>query len=79
MHFRAVLLGMIVASPVAAGDWTGWRGPAGNGVSDETKLPIKWSATEHVRWKAPLLGVGVSAPVVFGDRVIITASDGRLS
>jgi outer membrane protein assembly factor BamB len=38
---------------------------------------MKWSATEHVVWKVPLAGAGVSAPIISGDRVFLTASDGR--
>jgi outer membrane protein assembly factor BamB len=64
---------------VCAGDWSGWRGPEGTGVTTEKGLPIRWSATDKVRWKTPLHGAGVSAPVVVGDRVFLTASDGRLN
>ena len=56
-------------------DWPGWRGPAGVGVSPAKDLPIRWSATENVRWKVPLPGAGVSTPVVSGDQVFLTASD----
>ena len=62
-----------------AADWPGWRGPDGNGVSPEKNLPVAWSATENVRWKVPLPGAGVSTPVVWGDRIFLTASDGRLN
>src|SRR6185436_18350241 len=62
---------------VHAADWPGWRGPAGTGVSQEQDLPTKWSATENVRWKVPMNGAGVSAPVVAGDRIFLTTSDGR--
>ena len=60
-----------------AGDWPGWRGPEGTGVTTEKHLPVRWTATENVRWKTPLEGAGVSAPVVVGKRVFLTASDGR--
>jgi outer membrane protein assembly factor BamB len=66
-------------TPVEAGDWPGWRGPAGTGVSAEQDLPVRWSATENLRWKVPILGAGVSAPVVTGDHVYLTASHGRLN
>src|SRR5262245_47991357 len=77
MHYRAFVFSVLFASPALGGDWPAWRGPTGNGVSPETSLPAKWSATENVRWKAALPGVGVSAPIVHGERVFITASDGR--
>jgi outer membrane protein assembly factor BamB len=67
----------LVAAPAYAENWPGWRGPTNDGISTEKNLPIRWSATENIRWKAPLIGTGVSTPVVWGDRVFITCSDGR--
>jgi outer membrane protein assembly factor BamB len=66
-------------SAVRSDDWPGWRGPAGTGITSETNLPVSWSATDKVRWKVPLEGAGVSSPVVVGERVFLTASDGRLN
>lgn len=60
----------------AAADWPSWRGPAGTGVSPETKLPERWSATENVAWRATLAGFGVSTPIVSGDRVFVTSQAG---
>ncbi len=71
----AVWLFMAAAS-ATAGDWTGWRGPRGDGTCDEPDAPERWSATEQVRWKADLPGKGVSSPIIAGDRVFLTASDG---
>jgi outer membrane protein assembly factor BamB len=51
----------------------------GTGVSPDKGLPVRWSATENVRWKVPLHGAGVSTPVVSGQQVFLTASDGRLN
>ena len=62
----------------SAADWPGWRGPAGTGVSSETNLPTRWSASQNVRWKTPISGAGVSQPIVSSGRVFLTASDGRL-
>jgi outer membrane protein assembly factor BamB len=78
---RGVITGLILLLPTAApaGEWPGWRGPEGNGVSLERGLPTHWSATDNVRWKVALDGAGVSAPVVWKDRVFLTASEGRLS
>src|SRR5439155_11841034 len=60
-----------------ADNWPGWRGPGGLGTSPEKNLPLRWSATENVRWKVAVPGAGVSAPVVWGERVFLTSSDGR--
>ncbi len=34
--------------------------------------PVRWSATENVRWKTELPGVGWSSPVTWGDQVFLT-------
>jgi len=72
-----ILTLLLLHSALTAEDWPGWRGPQHNGVSSEKGLPARWSATENVRWKAKLPGAGVSAPIVWGERVFLTASDGR--
>jgi len=81
MRARFFVLASLLLLPLGllAGDWSGWRGPGANGVSSETGLPVKWSATENVRWRVPLEGAGVSAPVVAGERIYLTTSDGRLN
>jgi outer membrane protein assembly factor BamB len=55
-----------------AENWPGWRGPTGDGVTPETDLPLKWSATENVVRKTPLPDGGNSTPVVWGDAVFLT-------
>src|SRR5690349_13971204 len=59
-----------------ADDWPQWRGPDGTGVSTEQALPERWSDTEGIAWKAKLRGVGVSSPVISGDRVFVTSQIG---
>ena len=59
-----------------ADDWPQWRGPMASGVSAEQGLPVRWSDTENVAWKAPLRGLGISSPIVFGDRVFVTSQAG---
>ena len=56
----------------ARGQWSQWRGPDGSGVSDETGLPAAWSP-ESARWKTALPGRGHSSPVIWGNRVFLTA------
>ena len=64
-------------STIAADNWPHWRGPSGTGVSVETRLPESWSDTQNIAWKAPLRGVGVSSPIVWGERVYVTSQTGR--
>ena len=66
----------LLATPLLADDWPQWRGPAATGVSNETSLPARWSDTENVAWRASLSGLGISSPIVWGDRVFVTAQLG---
>jgi outer membrane protein assembly factor BamB len=61
---------------LAAGDWPGFRGPLGNGISDEVGLPVVLDAKKHIAWRIDLPGRGLSSPLVVGDRVFVTASGG---
>jgi outer membrane protein assembly factor BamB len=71
------LVSLFLATATLAGaDWPNWRGPLASGVSTETGLPERWSATENVAWKARLAGVGVSSPIVAGDHVYLTSQAG---
>jgi outer membrane protein assembly factor BamB len=57
----------------AAADWPGWRGPYGDGRSDESGIPVHWSKTENIAWKVPIPGKGHSSPIIWGDRVFVTS------
>lgn len=71
-HLRWAFALALVPAALAA-DWPAWRGPRGDGVCEETDVPLRWSPTDNVAWKTPLPGKGHSSPVVFGDRVFITS------
>jgi outer membrane protein assembly factor BamB len=72
----AIILALMAGGSAAAADWPQWRGPHGTGATAETNLPVRWSASENVRWKAPVGGLGVSTPIVSGDRVFVTSQIG---
>jgi len=69
------LLGLFVAmaSPAAAENWPGWRGPRGDGTSLEANVPVKWNATmgENIAWKVAVPGIAHASPIVWQDRVIL--------
>jgi outer membrane protein assembly factor BamB len=54
--------------------WPQWRGPLGTGVAPHADPPVEWSENKNVRWKIELPGSGHSTPVVWGDRVFLTAA-----
>jgi outer membrane protein assembly factor BamB len=55
-----------------ATDWRGFRGPNGDGSSDDKSLPTSWSETSNLKWKLKLPGKGYSSPIVVGQRVFVT-------
>jgi outer membrane protein assembly factor BamB len=61
---------------LSADNWPHWRGPLAAGTSNETGLPEAWSDKENIAWKSSLSGIGVSSPIVWGDRVFVTSQVG---
>jgi len=68
-----VLVLAVSRTATPAADWPGWRGD-GSGTSRERNLPLYWSADTGVVWKAALPGEGHSSPIVWGNRIVLTAS-----
>ncbi len=58
----------------AARYWPHWRGPLMTGAAPLAHPPLTWSETENIRWKVDLPGSGHSTPVIWGDRVFVTAA-----
>lgn len=65
---------VVEASGPTETNWAQWRGPGGQGVSEDPTLPTTWSAVENVRWKTAIPGRGHSSPIVWGDRIFLTTS-----
>ena len=65
---------LATAGAVPAAEWTEFRGPTGQGVSDQAGLPLTWSETENVAWKTPIPGLGWSSPVVSKGKIYLTTS-----
>lgn len=74
---RFLVLLSVVSVTVAASaeNWPGWRGPRGDGTSLEKGIPTGWDGEtgKNIRWKVELPGTGHSSPVIWEDRVLVTA------
>jgi outer membrane protein assembly factor BamB len=66
--------GTLSADASADAHWAQWRGPSGQGYSDDDRVPLRWSETENLLWKTDLPGYGNSTPIVWGDRIFLTAA-----
>jgi outer membrane protein assembly factor BamB len=63
---------LALASIATAQEWTRFRGPNGSGIG-QAKLPAVVTEKD-IAWKTTLPGKGHSSPVVWGERVFVTAN-----
>lgn len=70
-----VLCFTLALAPTLQADWNQFRGPAGSGVADDQKPPVKFGPKENLAWKVAV-PPGASSPIVIGDRLLLTAFDG---
>ena len=61
----------------AEAQWAHWRGPSGQGYSDDARVPLTWNNTDNVLWKTELPAAGHSSPIVWGDHVFLTGAKNK--
>ncbi len=56
--------------------WPQFRGPQASGVGDGQGAPAAWNVAtgQGVRFKTPIPGIGLSSPIVWGDRIFLTTA-----
>jgi outer membrane protein assembly factor BamB len=74
MLLRLLALLSLSITLAAAENWPQFRGPTGDGQSDATALPLKFSDTEKVKWKTAIHGKGWSSPVIWSAQVWLTTA-----
>lgn len=57
-----------------AADWPQFRGPTGQGLSEEKNPPLRWSGTSNILWKAAIPGESWSSPVIWKKHVLLTTA-----
>jgi outer membrane protein assembly factor BamB len=73
----ALLPALAMTAATASDSWPQFRGPDGQGRTDESILPLTWSETENVAWRTALPGRGWSSPVVAHGRIWVTTAEER--
>ncbi len=68
---------LVHATVSQGGDWPGFRGTNGDGVSNDSGVPTQWDDSNNIRWKLDLPGRGFSSPIVIGKHVFVTAYSGE--
>lgn len=59
---------------LSSDNWPDWRGPSADGHTDATELPLQWSDSENVAWKAAIHDIGHSTPVIWDGQVWLTTA-----
>jgi outer membrane protein assembly factor BamB len=57
----------------AACPWNQFRGPNGQGIAADARIPVAFGPEKNVRWKIAV-GAGHSSPIVWGDKIFLTAA-----
>ncbi|MBI2689403.1 MAG: PQQ-binding-like beta-propeller repeat protein [Acidobacteria bacterium] len=67
---------LVTVSAWSAESWPQFRGVNASGVSGSEHAPLRWNGEkgENVLWKTAIPGLGLSSPVVFGDRIYLTSA-----
>src|SRR5262245_33401430 len=68
-----IVAGLFPSATRGEANWPRWRGPQQDGHTAESDLPVKWSSQSLV-WKSQLPGIGQSSPIIWGNRIFLTAA-----
>lgn len=68
-----VAFSLLCSSPLAAQEWTRFRGPEGSGTNAKIDIPGEWKEND-LAWKLDLPGKGHSSPVLWGDKLFINSA-----
>lgn len=77
MMHSLLLMAVLATSAEASQNWPGFLG-AGQARSAVKEMPLTWSATENIAWKAPIAGFGQSSPVIWRGQVYVTSVEGPM-
>lgn len=80
--FTCAVLHIASLNPAQALDHVNWpqfRGPAATGVQEGKSVPAEWDVEtgKNLRWKTRIPGLGLSSPIVWGDRIYLTTAVGE--
>ena len=74
---NVILLCCLMFADGAAPSWPGFLGQGASAV-DPATVPSVWSPTENIAWKTKLPGKGQSSPVIWDDKIFVTAIEGTM-
>lgn len=82
MLMNLLLIFLLIFNPIPAVRaknviWPGFRG-AGDSHTEAANLPLEWSDNKNIAWNVTLPGYGQSSPVVWRDKIFLTAVEGTM-
>jgi len=68
--------GKLISQVPPEQQWSQFRGYMSSGVLDQADIPTSWdlSSGENVLWNIEIPGLGLSSPVIWGDKLFITTA-----
>jgi outer membrane protein assembly factor BamB len=62
--------------PSGSENWPSFRGVNGSGLTENQDLPLEWDAKsgKNIKWSYETPGLGLSSPIIWGNRVFITTA-----
>jgi outer membrane protein assembly factor BamB len=66
----------VISQVIPDRQWPSYRGTLSSGVLDNADLPESFDINKmtNVRWKIEIPGMGLSSPVIWGDKVFLTSA-----
>lgn len=72
------LLAVALAAESTGEEWNRFRGPNGSGLSEVVGIPVSWAERDY-RFQIDLPGTGNSSPVIWQQKLFVTAADAKQS
>ncbi len=66
-----------VTATSAPDHFANFRGPGGNGITDQKNIPTQWNGQtgENVVWKVPIPLDGFNSPIIWGDKLFLSGAE----
>ncbi|MEW6129639.1 MAG: PQQ-binding-like beta-propeller repeat protein [Acidobacteriota bacterium] len=71
-----LILFLLLTPLTSESRWTAFRG-TGDSHSTARNLPLEWSDKKNLAWSVNLTGYGQSSPVVWGNKIFLTSTQGE--
>lgn len=69
------ILFVLSMAAMAQAEWPQFRGPSASGLAPGSP-PVEWNGESgrNILWKTPIPGLGLSSPIVWGDKIFLTTA-----